>query len=179
MNFDKNFKEIISSQAISITGGLVAGTFLAVRIDELMLIPGLLIILPGFLEMRGNISGTLSARVSSGLFLGVIKPKHIKTRVVKGNLIASFFLAMVVSLVLGLVAFVFNYLLMDTFVIKILLLPIIAGALANLIEVPLALMFTFMLFRRGHDPNNIIGPVLTSSGDVISIISLLVTLVIL
>ncbi len=179
MNFDKNFKEILSSQAISITGGLIAGTFLAVRINELILIPGLLIILPGFLEMRGNISGTLSARISSGLFLGVIKPKHIKNRVVKGNLIASFFLAILVSLVLGLLAFAFNYFFLDTVSLKIILLPVIAGALANLIEVPLALMFTFVLFKRGHDPNNIIGPVLTSSGDVISIICLLVTLVIL
>ncbi|HLC89143.1 MAG TPA: magnesium transporter [Candidatus Nanoarchaeia archaeon] len=179
MKLDKNFKEILSSQAISIIGGLVAGTFLAVRINELILIPGLLIILPGFLEMRGNISGTLSARISSGLFLGVIKPRHIKTRVVKGNLIASFFLAIFVSLVLGILAFAFNYFFLETVTLKIILLPVIAGALANLIEVPLALMFTFILFRRGHDPNNIIGPVLTSSGDIISIVSLLVTLVIL
>lgn len=179
MKFNKNFREIFFSQTISIVGGLIAGTFLAVYIDKLMLLPGLLILLPGFLEMRGNISGTLSARISSGLFLGVIQPSKVKTRIIKGNLLASFFLAIFVSLILGLLAFGFNYIVMGTINYKIILLPIIAGALANLIEVPLALMFTFMLFKKGHDPNNIIGPILTSSGDIISIVSLLIALVVI
>ncbi len=76
MEFNEKFKEILFSQIISIIGGLIAGTFLAVHTDQLLLVPGLFILLPGFLEMRGSISGTLSARLSSGLFLGVIKPNR-------------------------------------------------------------------------------------------------------
>lgn len=177
--FDRNFGEILLSQVTSILGGLIAGTVLAIYIDKLLLLPGMLILLPGFLEMRGNISGTLSSRLSSGLFLGLVKPHGMKARIIKGNLWASLWLALLVSLALGLFAFLFNYIAFGLVTPKIILLPIIAGILANLIEIPLAIFATFYLFRKGHDPNNIMGPLVTSTGDITSIVALLAALVIL
>ncbi|MCX6818989.1 MAG: magnesium transporter [Candidatus Aenigmarchaeota archaeon] len=177
--FDKNFKEIFSSQIVSIIGGLIAGTVLALYMDKILLIPGMFILLPGFLEMRGNISGSFASRLSSGLFLGVIKPNREKTKIIRGNLFASFMLAIFVSLVLGLLAFLFNLIVFKTFMMEIILLPLIAGIIANAIEIPLTLFFTFYLFRKGHDPNNIMGPFVTSTGDITSIVSLLIALVII
>lgn len=172
--FDKNFKDIFSSQIVSILGGLITGTVLVIYTEKLLLIPGMFILLPGFLEMRGNISGSFASRLSSGLFLGVIKPNKTKTRLIEGNLSASFLLAISVSFVLGLIAFLFNYFILQTFTPEIILLPLIAGILANAIEIPLTLFVTFYLFRKGHDPNNIIGPFVTSTGDITSIVSLLI-----
>ena len=91
--FDKDFKEILGSQVVSIIGGIIAGIFLASFQNKLILIPGILILIPGFLEMRGNISGSMAARLTSGIFLGLIKPKRMKAEVVKGNILASFILA--------------------------------------------------------------------------------------
>ena len=62
---DKDFFEISVSELISVTGGIIAGIFLLGLIDKLSLIPGLLILLPGFLEMHGNISGSLTGRLVS------------------------------------------------------------------------------------------------------------------
>lgn len=177
--FDNNFKEIFSSQIISILIGLITGTILAIYTDKILLIPGMLILIPGFLEMRGNISGSFASRLSSGLFLGIIKPNKIKTKIIKGNLLASFFLAIFVSLLLGLIAFLFNYFIFKTFILKIILIPIIAGFIANAIEIPLTLFTTLYLFKKGHDPNNIMGPLITSTGDITSILSLLIVLVII
>src|SRR3989338_1533373 len=101
MFFDKNFREIFSSQSVSIIGGLIAGILLAAYIDKLLLIPGMLILLPGFLEMRGNISGSLSARISSGLFLKVINPEKSNSRIVRGNITASFLLVLLVTFSIG------------------------------------------------------------------------------
>jgi len=175
----EEFKEIFSSQLVSVFGGLLTGTILAVYTDKLLLIPGMLILIPGFLEMRGNISGSFASRLSSGLFLGVINPKHNNTKLIRGNLLASFFLAFVVSLSLGLIAFGFNYLILRILIPKIILIPLIAGIIVNAIEIPLTLFTTFYLFRKGHDPNNIMGPFITSTGDVTSIISLLIALVLI
>lgn len=177
--FDKKFKEIFFSQIISIFGGLTAGILLAVYTDNLLLVPGMLILLPGFLEMRGNISGSLAARLSSGLFLGVVNPKGMKTKIIKGNVLASFVLAFVASLVLGIVAFFFNFIVSGIFTPKIIFIPLVAGLLASVIEIPLTLFFTFYLFRRGHDPNDIMGPFVTSTGDMTSIISLLIVMVLI
>lgn len=177
--FDKNFWEIFSAQTVSIFGGLIAGTFLAIYTDKLFLIPGMLILLPGFLETRGNISGTLSSRLISGLFLKVISPKKINTSLVRANVIAASLLALFVSFVLGLVVFLFNYFIFHVYEPKIILLPVIAGILANAVEIPLTLITTFYLFRKGHDPNNFMGPFITSTGDVTSVIALLVALYII
>ena len=177
--FDAKFKEILSFQIVSILLGIFAGTMLAIFTNKLLVIPGIFILLPGFLEMRGNISGSFSSRLSSGLFLGVIKPDRMKTKMIKGNLSASFLLAVAVSFVLGVIAFVFTYLVFGVFVPTIIIFPLIAGLIANAIEIPLTLFMTFYLFRKGHDPNDIMGPFITSTGDIISIVSLLLALVVI
>ncbi len=176
--FDKNFKEILASQIVSVFGGLAAGTLLALYTGNLLLLPGMLVLLPGFLEMRGNISGSFASRLSSGLFLGVVKPDRMKTKLVRGNLLASFLLAVFVSFVLGLVAFLFSYAVLQAFVPEIILIALLAGIIANAIEIPLTLFATFYLFSKGHDPNNIMGPFITSTGDMTSIVSLLVAMVV-
>ena len=174
--FDSSFKELLTSEIVSIIGGLFAGTILAIYTDKLLLLPGMLILLPGFLEMRGNISGSFSARLSSGLFLGVINPKKIDTKLIRENLIASFILVITISLLLGLFAFGFNYFVFHIASRRIILLPLLAGILANAIEIPMTLVVTLYLFRKGHDPNNIMGPFVTSTGDITSILSLLLVL---
>jgi len=176
---DKDFEEILSSELISIMGGLTVGIILAVFTDKILLIPGMLILLPGFLEMRGNISGSFASRLSSGLFLGVIRPDKFKTRIIQGNLIASSLLVLFLSFVLGSMAFLFSFFVLHVFIFRIILLPIVAGIIANAIEIPLTLFFTLYFFRKGHDPNNIMGPFVTSTGDVTSIISLLIAMVII
>ena len=62
--------------------------------------------------------------------------------------------------------------------VGIILVALIAGILSNIIEVPLTIIVTFWLFRHGHDPNNIMGPYVTTTGDIISILSLLVAVLI-
>ena len=88
---DEEFREIFFSEIISITGGLFAGTMLAVFVNKLFLIPGLLILLPGFLEMRGNISGSLAGRLSVDLHLKKLKPalKFKNNVLLKDNIAAS------------------------------------------------------------------------------------------
>lgn len=172
----KDFKEILSSEIISITGGLFAGTMLVFAVDEIYLIPGLFILLPGFLEMRGNISGSLSARLSSGLFVGALKPGK-KSKILKGNVFASIILVIIVSIILGIIAYFTSYFIFGISNLDIILIALIAGILSNFIEIPLTIFSTFWLFRHGHDPNNIMGPYITTIGDIVSIFSLLIAIV--
>lgn len=175
-----DFKEILFSQFISNGGGLIAGTLLAIWTDKILLIPGMFILLPGFLELRGNISGTLAARISSGLFVGLIKRKSVKrNNIIKENFFAAFFLAMTISAVLGLVAFLFTGLFFGAYLPNIILIPIIAGLFANLIEIPLTIFFTLYLFKKGRDPDNIMGPFVSTTGDIISVLSLLAAILII
>ncbi len=173
--FDRGFREILFSQSAALIGGLIGGTFLALYTDRLLLIPGILILLPGFLEMRGSISGSFASRISSGLFLGVINPHLPKiTHLIKGNVIASFLLSIIASLALGVMAYGFNYAVLKIATPQLIFLPLIAALIANIIQIPLTLFLTLLLFNRGHDPNNIIGPFITGSEDIMSIVALLI-----
>lgn len=175
----KDFKEILSSEIVSTTGGLAAGFLLTFAVDKLYLFPSLLILLPGFMEMRGNISGSLSARLSSGLFVHAFKPKYRKNDILRGNAIASIILVIVLSLFLGLLTYYIGAQFFGFAEPKIILVALLAGVLSNLIEIPITVAATFWLFRHGHDPNNIMGPYVTTTGDIVSIVSLLVAIVVI
>lgn len=179
MKLRHDFRDMMSAELISVTGGLFAGFILAFMMNRLEIIPGLFILLPGFLEMRGNISGTLSGRLSSGLFMKAIKPRFRRGRILKGNIIASFLLGAVISLVLGSIAYFASYYIFGVADAGIILIAFAAGLMANAIEIPLTIFTTFWLFRRGHDPNNIMGPYITMTGDVVSIIALLIAVILI
>ncbi len=174
----RDVKEILPVEIASITVGLIAGTMLSFAVGNIYLIPGLLILLPGFLEMRGNISGSLSARLSAGLLLGAIKPKIGRSKIMIGNIVASFALVVMVSLLLGAISYFASSFLFGISDAKIILISVMAALLSNIIEIPVAIYATFWLFRRGHDPNNTMGPYITAMGDVLSILSLMLAIVI-
>lgn len=176
---EKEFREMFVAELISISGGLLAGAILAVYIDKILLIPGLLILLPGFLEMRGNISGALAARLGTALDLKQIPVRITKNNAVRQNIIASFIEVLVVALSLAAVAYLLTYILFGVATIDIFLIAIIAALASNIIEAFLATFTTFFLFKKGHDPNNIMGPYVTTTGDVISVFSLLFAILVI
>lgn len=177
--FDKSFKEVFGSELISIIGGLTAGTILAVYTGKILIIPGMFILLPGFLEMKNSISGSLTARLSAGLHLGLIKVNKRKTKLVHRNVTAAFLLAFMVSLLLGLATFGFNLFIFHIYMPKMILVPIIAGIIANMIEIPITVLCTFYLFKKGYDPDYIMGPFVTSMGDILSVVALLIAVMII
>lgn len=175
----RDFREMLGSELISVTGGTVAGLLLTFAVDKLYLIPSLLILLPGFLEMRGNISGSLSARITSGLFVGAFKSRYNEKSIIKGNVIASVLLVIILSFILGVIVYFAGMIFFGVANPNIIFIALLAGILSNLIEVPLAIITTLWLFRHGHDPNNIMGPYVTTTGDITSIISLMIAILVI
>lgn len=172
---DKSFKEIFSFQMLSLIGDLIAGSLLAWKIEALYLIPGLFVLLPGLMEMRGGISGPLASRLSSGLFLKVITPKHPSARILRGNILASFILTLLASALLGVIALALTYILTNKLALVLIPIAVIAALLANIVEIPLTIAITLSLFRHGHDPNNIMGTIITTVGDILGTLTLIIT----
>ena len=172
----REFREIFTAELISVTGGLLAGTILAIYINQILLIPGLLILLPGFLEMRGNISGALAARLGTALDLKRIPPKISGSNFVKQNIWATFAETIVVALSLAAVAYAVTYFIFGAATLKIFLIAIMAALLSNAIESFLTTHATFWLYKKGHDPNNVMGPYVTTTGDIVSVFSLLLAI---
>ncbi len=170
-------KQILTAELISMTGGVLSGGLLAYFNGTLSLIPGILIFLPGFLELSGNLNGSLAARLGSKLHLGSIKPSF-KNKVVGDNIIALIALTILASFTLGLFAYLIS-LLLGFNNPKIILIALLSGILSEAFLMPLTIISTFYLFKHELDPDNIMGPYVTTIGDIISTISLVIVMVII
>ncbi len=175
---DKDFREIFGSVFISVTGGLVAGGLLLSFVDKLKFLSGLFILLPAFLEIHGNIFGSLAARLGMLLNTKHIKPRFEHNKILSINIWSSILLMLLVSLFLGLATYLFNYFIFKSNVPILILIALIAAVVALVVELPLVVFLTFWLFRRGHDPDDIMGPYVTTIGDIISIVSLFLVIVV-
>ncbi len=176
---NKDFVEILSSQFVAVTGGLLAGSMLAFFTNKLLLIPGLLVLIPGFLEMRGNISGSLSARLSSALHLGTLSPKSRNNKFLRSNILASWILVVLVSVILGIVAYLAILIFFKISEPRIIYVSFVAAIISNIIILPLTTNTTIWLFKKGYDPDDIMGPYNTSIGDITSVLSILVAIFII
>jgi mgtE-like transporter len=65
-------REVLPFELLATVGGVVAGLILSGMTEELQVIPGLLVITPAVLGMRGNISSTLGSRLGSAIHMGLI-----------------------------------------------------------------------------------------------------------
>jgi len=171
----KDFKEIFIAELISITGGLIAGATIAFYVDELLIIPGLFILIPGFLEMRNALAGSLTGRLGTALHLGSTEPKVKGNKFAMQNITASFILSIIVALVLATVAYTATYIFFKESSLDLFVIALLAALISNFIENAISLYTTFWLFRKGYDPDNIMGPYITTTGDIISVLSLVVS----
>jgi len=171
----KMIKESLFSEVLSISGGTVAGFLLASSAMQNLLrnFPGLLIMVPGFLGLRGNILGAVSARIGTGLHTGLIKPKVTFRGDTATNFVASLFLSTVVNALIGVFAYLVSVTLSVNAVLwKLVLVGALSGALASVIVGPFTIVLTILVFRRGVDPDSVMGPLVTSVGDVTAVICL-------
>jgi cation transporter-like permease len=170
----RSFEEIIFSQSFSIIGGLTAGSLLAIYTDQILLIPGLFILLPGFLEMGNAISGSLSSRLSSKLY----QNKLTKALVIK-NIIASFFLLILSSVTLGIITYCLSRFLFDLDNKNLFFIPVIAAIIAGSLILPIVSKIVLWLYHHHDDPDNLIGASSTTLGDIINISAILIAIAIL
>ena len=153
-------------------GGIVAGNTLGLMVDLFHKIPGLLIIVPGVIALRGNISTAFGSRLGSAYHLGVINAENLWNVDLKQNIIGSLVLSLLSSIIIGLLAYVTTIFIFHLYPspIKLIGSVIIAGAISGFILTMLTVGIIYLVFKRGYDPDNITGPALATVGDIITII---------
>jgi len=166
-------KESISVGLIYTLVELLTGSFLISMEKELLIVPGLAIMLPGILDLRGNISSTLASRLGSALHMGWMKPKIALSGEARENIIASILLSISMNVITAVLAFLVAAMLgMAADVGKLVLVAVTAGIIASAILMSLTLVITVKSFLHGWDPNNVTIPVIATLGDIVMIGSL-------
>ena len=159
-------------------GGVAAGVILNGITLDLRLIPGIIILLPAILGMRGNISGALGSRIASALHLGLINPELKWNKTLSRNIKASLILNTLMSVLSGFLAYTAY-----TFIIspggspaslpQLVLISFFSGSLAGVIISLLTVSLALLTYSKGYDPDNILAPSLATIGDIITVLCLL------
>lgn len=174
-------KESLIALLICAIGDLVAGIILGKMTFFLEAFPGLLVIIPGAIGMRGNIFGSFASRLSTNLHIGIISPKFEFSEQVNYNIYSSFVLTLILSIFLALVAKILCILLHQPSMslIDFILISVMAGIISNLIMLPITMFISFKSFEHGWDPDNITSPIIAAFGDLFTLPAIILSIMIL
>ncbi|MBU7014358.1 MAG: magnesium transporter [Theionarchaea archaeon] len=164
------FRQGIISLVLASLGSLVGGIILGTFSDVLELFPGLMIMVPAAIGMRGNIFASLGSRLSTSLHMGEIS-RLSRSPVITGNISASLFLTIIVSFFLGALsratAHVFGF--ASISFVDLVVVSVLGGLISSLLILLFTLLVAVQSFLRGWDPDNVTAPLITSVGDLITL----------
>ena len=150
-------------------GGIVAGSTLGVMTDILHTIPGLIVVIPAIIALRGNISTAFGSRLGSAYHLGIIDSENLWNDELKQNIIGTLVLSLLVSIIIGVLAYVTSLLIgVQPDPLKLIVIVLLAGIISAFILTLLTIGIIFIVFKRGYDPDNITGPALATFGDIVT-----------
>lgn len=154
---------------------LAAGIALGLITDTLKDMPGLLVLVPAAIGMRGNIFGALGSRLSTSIHMGTFGLSRRVDTVVGQNILASMVLTLSVSLGLAalakLVAVAFSLPSSISFW-DLVLVSVVGGMISSLIVLAATLALAAGSTRFGWDLDNVAAPLVSAIGDVIGLPSL-------
>ena len=178
---DDILKESFIALLICACGDLIAGVILGSMNIFLETFPGLLVLIPGAIGMRGNIFGSFASRLSTVLHIGIIEPKFDSSEELINNIFSSFVLTLFLSLFLAIIAkvicVIFGFPSMD--IVDFILISLIAGIISVVIMLPVTMFISFRSFKRGWDPDNVTTPLVAAVGDLFTLPAIIVALFII
>lgn len=178
----KILKESFWLLTICILIEILAGQILNSQ-EKIINIPIILAAVPVVNGIGGNIGSIMGAKLTSGLHVGFVKP-DLKDKVLRGYISDIILLAIIVFILIAVLMSLILPLIgiqLSISVFKFIPVIFFGGLIMTLIVIVAGVFSAFIAFKKGMDPDNVVTPIITTSGDTfgISIIILLTLLVIL
>ncbi|WP_255170795.1 magnesium transporter [Natrononativus amylolyticus] len=180
MNYREEFwgiyREAIPILLLALGGGLFAGLVLEGLLESVERFPGLLVMVPVFLATRGNVYGALGGRISSGLHQGLIEPRFEWNERLVNAVAASFVNGITISIVIGFLSWGALQLLdrSSAHLFELVGIMLLAGTLTSVVMIVGLLALIFAGYKLGYDPDNLVGPIVTTLGDIFGMLFLLI-----
>lgn len=155
----------------------IAGVYLGSVREVLGLIPGLMVLLPPIIHMRGSIAGVFASRLSSSMHLGEFSIDFEEGSVLGDNIRASFVITVLTAFALGIFAYaaslLFGYSVVG--VTDLVLISVVCGVVAGLVVTGITLVVALASYRYGLDLDMIGAPTVTTSGDIVTLPVLIIS----
>jgi len=156
-------------------GGALTGYILGNMTPILKLLPGLIAFVPAIIGMRGNISSTMGSRLGSAVHLGLLE-EGFTSDFVKENLKGSLSLSLFVSFLLPVfflgTSALFGFHITLTVFLLLFTISVLTGMTSGILLSTFTFFIVITSVKFGVDPDNITGPLLTTVGDVLTLIIL-------
>jgi mgtE-like transporter len=167
-------REALPFELIATVGGVIAGVVFSGMTNELKMIPGLLVIYPGVLGLRGNISSTLGSRLGSAIHLGLITDLDRHNPELMNNISGSLILSVIIAVILGFLGHFVTLALgfESAGVLELTLICVISAFTSGVILSIIAALMAVGMFRFGFDPDNVVTPSIATLGDIVSMLML-------
>ncbi|MDW3219221.1 MAG: magnesium transporter [Acidimicrobiales bacterium] len=148
---------------------LVAGVTLALTTDTLEELPGLLLLVPAALAVKGNVFGALGSRLGTSIHAGTFRLSARLDTIVGANVAAALLLSLVIAVVIALLAkgVAIAFSISPTMsVADFIVVSTLGGLLASVVILVVTLLLAAGSVRFGWDLDNVVSPLVTASSDV-------------
>ena len=157
-------------------GNLVAGLTLGAITGTLERLPGLMVLVPAAIGMRGNIFGALASRLGTSIHAGLFETHRRRQGVLAQNALAAVVLSFAISALLGVVAKMFSvaFGVRSISVVDLIVISLLGGLLSSIVVGVFTVAVSIRAFRRGWDLDSVAAPLVTAVGDMVTLPALVV-----
>ena len=151
---------------------LLAGAVLGSITGTLEQLPGLLVLVPAAIGLRGNVFSSLGNRLSTSIHVGTFRLSVRRDTLLGQNVTAAMVLTIALSLLLAVVAKTVAVALgvMNTIsVLDLAMISILGGALASVVVLVATIALAAGSVRFGWDLDNVTAPLVSTLGDVLTL----------
>ncbi|MDP9333836.1 MAG: magnesium transporter [Actinomycetota bacterium] len=160
---------------ISSGGDLVTGLTLASITHTLELLPGLIVLVPAAIGMRGNVFGALGSRLGTQIHAGTFRLSRRIDTPVGQNMAAAIVSSLSISAVLAVLAKV----MVDAFgigntisIADFMVVSVVGAVLSSVVVLVLTVAVAAFCANRDLDLDNVAAPIVTAAGDMVTLPSL-------
>jgi mgtE-like transporter len=162
---------------ISSGGDLVAGITLGSITGTLDRLPGLLVLVPAAIGMRGNVFGALGSRLGTQIHAGTFRASRRIGTEVGQNMAGAILSSLAISAVLAVLAKVMS----ETFglgrtisIADFMVVSVIGAILSSVVVLALTVAVAAFCANRNLDLDNVAAPIVTAAGDMVTLPSLFI-----
>ena len=170
----RTLRQGLVALALSTLAGFVAGLTLAHITGTLQELPGLIVLIPAAVGMKGTIFGAIGARLGTANVAGLLEPTLRPGGVLQRNV----YVAVVTTFSSALWLAVLSWLASAAFgepsisLWRLATVSIVGGALGSALILMITLTLSVLSYRRGWDLDSVSTPMVTALGDMTTLPSL-------
>ena len=170
----RTLRQGLVALALSTLAGFVAGLTLAHITGTLQELPGLIVLIPAAVGMKGTIFGAIGARLGTanvaGLLEPTLRPGGVLQRNVYVAVVTTFSSALWLAVLSRLASAAFGEPSISLW--RLATVSIVGGALGSALILMITLTLSVLSYRRGWDLDSVSTPMVTALGDMTTLPSL-------